>query len=216
MKEMDMSNERAKIYEWFKTFSNSTYSANVVMDITELVNITKKTNTSFFINMLYIVVKGLNSIPEMRMRYVKDKAIIYDTINPAITVMTKANTFENVRFKNIDDYQGFYNEAHKHIESAKNQETLNSDNYNPEDCYDEYYITCLPWITFASVTHPMPDDKQNQSIPRICWGKYYKENERYKINLNITVSHMFVDGYPLSKAFINIQEMLDNANKYLK
>lgn len=186
------------------------------MDITKLIEVTNKNKTSFFINLLYIVVKGLNSIPEMRMRYVDDKAVIYDSINPAITVMTKGNTFENVRFKNDDDYQVFYKIAHEEIENAKNQEKITKENYNPDNCYDEYYITCLPWIEFNQITHPIPDDKSSQSIPRICWGKYYKENERYKVNLNITVSHMFVDGYPLSKCFLKIQEILDQAQKYLK
>ena len=33
--------------------------------------------------------------------------------------------------------------------------------------------------------------------------------------LNINVNHAFVDGYPLSKVFINIQDMLDNLEKVL-
>lgn len=216
MENIDMTENREKIYNWFKTFTNTTYSCNVVMDITKLVEFTKSTDTSFFINLLYIVVKGLNSIPEMRMRYVDDEAVIFDDINPAITVMTKSNTFENVRFKNKDDYNKFYNVAHENIESAKNQDKIKKDDYNPENCYDEYYITCLPWVSFTGVTHPIPDDKSSQSIPRICWGKYYQENDRYKINLNITVSHMFVDGYPLSNAFNEIQELLDNVEEVLK
>ncbi len=216
MEKVDMTGNREKIYNWFKTFSNTTYSCNVVMDITKLVEITKASDTSFFINLLYIVVKGLNSISEMRMRLVNDIPVIFEDINPAITVMTKSNTFENVRFKNQDAYQTFYKIAHENIERAKNQELIKKEAYNPDDCYDEYYITCLPWVEFTQLTHPIPDDKSSQSIPRICWGKYYEENGRYKINLNITVSHMFVDGYPLSQTFKKIQELLDNANKYLK
>lgn len=217
MKEVDIKNtDRENTYNWFKNFSNSTYSCNVVMDLTTLINYVKNNDKSFFITLLYIVVRGLNCIDEMRMRLVNDKPVIYDEINPAITVMTKTGTFENVRFKNNINYNEFHKVAQEKIEKAKNQEKIESEDYNPDNCYDEYYITCLPWVEFTQLTHPIPDDKSSQCIPRICWGKYYEENGKYKINLNITVSHIFVDGYPLSRVFIKIQDMLDNIEEYLK
>ena len=38
MKEIDLLNsDRLKTYEWFKNFSNGTYSMNVRMDVTRLV-----------------------------------------------------------------------------------------------------------------------------------------------------------------------------------
>ena len=52
--------ERNKTFKWFKSFSNSTYSMNVKMDVTTLLKHTKEHKESFFINLLYIVVNGLN------------------------------------------------------------------------------------------------------------------------------------------------------------
>ena len=67
MREIDVEGwERLKTYEWFKSFSNSTYSMNVKMDVTALIKHVKRTKESFFIDLLYLVVKGLNSIEEMR------------------------------------------------------------------------------------------------------------------------------------------------------
>ena len=66
------------------------------------------------------------------------------------------------------------------------------------------------------MTHPIPDDKASQCVPRICWGKYTENNGRYELTLNITVSHMFVDGYPLANVFNNIQDLLDRVNEVLK
>ena len=206
---------RNKTFEWFKGFSNSTYSMNVKMDVTKLLTHTKRNNESFFINLLFIVIKGLNSIEEMKMRLVDGHPVIYEEINPAFTVMTETGTFENVRFDNCDDYEKFYQIASEHIESAKKQKEIKKENYNPENCYNEYYITCVPWVDFTQFTHPIPDDIASQCIPRICWGKYTEQNEKYELMLNITVSHIFVDGYPLSQAFIAIQELLNNPDKIL-
>ena len=217
MKEINIKKwQRNKTYEWFRNFSNSTYSMNVKMDVTKLIKYTKKNNESFFIDLLYIVLKSLNSIDEMRMRLVDNKPVIYDDINPAFTVMTQTGTFENVRFNNINNFKEFYQKATSVIESAKKQNEIKKENYNPENCYNEYYITCVPWVDFTQFTHPMPDDISSQCIPRVCWGKYTENNGKYELTLNITVSHMFVDGYPLSQTFIKIQELLNNVDKVLK
>lgn len=217
MKKINVDNwERKKQYEWFKDFSNPCYDVDVRMDVTKIVEHTKKNNQSFFINMLYIVVKGLNSIEEMKMRLVDGEVVVYEDINPAYTVLTNSGTFENVRHQNYEDYKEFYSVASTSINNVKEQIKTTEENYNPENCWDEYYITCLPWLDFSHVSHPMPDSKSSQSIPRICWGKYTNNNGKYELTLNITVSHLFVDGYPLSKTFIKIQELLNDAQNILK
>ena len=217
MKEININNwERYNTYTWFKGFSNSTYGVNVLLDVTKLVKHSKENNQSFFINALYIILKGLNSVDEMRMRLIDDKPYIFDDINPAFTVMTKAGTFENVRFKNINNYKEFYDKAKTVIEETKNKEKIEKCDYNPTNLYDEYYITCTPWLNFVSLTHPIPDDKSSQCVPRVCWGKFIENNGKYEMMLNITVSHIFVDGYPLSNTFNKIQELLNDVPNILK
>lgn len=206
---------RQRTYDWFRTFSNSTYTMNVRMDVTELVRHAKEHGQSFFIDLLYIVMKGLSSIDEMRMRLVDGKPVIFDEINPAFTVMTEAGLFENVRYDNEVDFDRFYKVSEQHIEKAKNQSDLDDADYNPENRYDEFYITCVPWVDFEQFTHPIPDDIASQCIPRVCWGKYEERKGRLSLMLNITVSHIFVDGYPLACAFNKIQELLNDVSKVL-
>ena len=217
MKEIQLLNwDRLKTYEWFKSFSNSTYSMNVRMDVSKLVEYTKENKESFFIDLLYIVLKGLNSIDEMRMRLVDGRPVIFDDINPAFTVMTKTGTFENVRYTNNSNFKEFYKISSKNIEMAKEQTEIKKDNYNPENCYNEYYITCVPWVDFTEFNHPIPDDLSSQCIPRICWGKYNEKDGKCELTLNITVSHIFVDGFPLAQAFNTIQEYLNRVEEILK
>ena len=217
MHEIDLDNlPRRKTYDWFNSFNNPTYGLTVKLDVTSLVEHTKKHNESFFINMLYIVVKALNSVDNLRMRFENNKPVLYDEINPAITVMTKNEIFENVRLINKDNYKEFYEMAKERIDKAKYQDKLNKESYNSTASYNEYYITCLPWTDFISMTHPIPEDKSSQTVPRVCWGKYIENNGKYEISLNITVSHVFVDGYHLSKVFNNVQELLNDTTNVLK
>lgn len=217
MKEIDIENwNRKNTYNWFKTFSNSTYGVNVKLNVTSLVKLSKLRKESFFTNMLFIVMKSLNSIDAMRMRYENGVPIIYDEINPSFTVMTESGTFDNARFKNISDYKEFYNKTRSVINEISKQTTLKESDYNPSMTHDEYYITCVPWLNFESSTHPIPDDKDSQCVPRIGWGKYVINNDKYEMTMNITVSHIFVDGKHISDAFNKIQELLDTCEEILK
>lgn len=217
MKYIDVENwNRFKTYSWFKTFSNSTYGFNTSIDVTELVKYSRETKTSFFVNMLYIVVSALNSVEEMRMRMLDGKPCVFEDINPAYTVMSDAGTFENVRHKNYKEYKKFYEVAKAEVESAKRETSIKKEDYNPKNVVDEYYITCVPWVGFNSITHPIPDNIESQCIPRICWGKFEEIDGRYKMGFNITVSHLFIDGYHLSQVLLKLQSMLDQASEVLK
>ena len=208
--------DRKKAYEMFKSFQNATYGCCVEMDVTKLLAHSKKNNQSFFINFLYIVSKTLNEIEEFRMRLVEDKPVIFERIAPGFTVMTNKGFYINAATTFHKQYKKFYDEAYKIKELAKQNKPLPSltDSQYPE--LSAIYNTSLPWLSFVNMSHPIPANKSSQTVPRVCWGKYFERNGKILMNLNITISHVFVDGYPLSKAFLHIQELLDNVEKVLK
>ncbi len=207
---------RKSVYNYFGSFSNPCYGFNVEMDITSLVKITKERKDSFFINMLFLVYLGLESIEEMRTRIVNEEVVVYEMINPSYTVMTELGAFENCGIEGTHDYREFYDRVHVNVERTKTQGFI-KDSYNDSKLMDEYYITCIPWLSFTSMSHPLPDnDHSNASVPRVCWGKFYQDGDKTKIMLNITVSHMLVDGKALSDTFKAIQSNFDNAETLLQ
>lgn len=217
MKKIDINNwPRKQVFEYFKTFSNPCYGFDVEMDIDDVYKYSKETKTSFFINFLFLLTLGLNSVEEMRTRLVNDEVIVYDTINPTYTIETIEGYFENGGNKMIEDYKEFYNVVRKELDDHKYHRVKAQESYNNE-VFDVYYMTCVPWITTVSMCHPIPDKNiQGQSVPRICWSKYYNKDGRMKMMLNITVSHILCDGHQLANTFIKVQEYLDKALDYLK
>lgn len=214
MKKIDINSwNRKKQFLWFNSFSNPCYSMNVRIDCTKVVKICKQNNKSFFVSFMYLVLKALNSIEEFKLRYIDGDVYLCDEINPAFTVMTNAGVFENVKHKMEEDFKDFYNLSKSVIDKAKVQ-TVVKDEYNT-NCYNEYYISTTPWLDFVSATHPIPDDKNSLSVPRICWGKYSLVDDKYLMTLNINVNHSLVDGYPLCMAFNKIQSLCDECEKIL-
>lgn len=204
---------RYSSFKYFSTFLNPCYGFDVEMDITNIFNLSKYRDESVFINLLYIICVSLNDIPEMRMRMLNNELIIHDTINPAYTVMTDLGAFENCVHQMTYDYEKFYEFAKEEIENHKHINKI-KESYNDSLTYDEFYISCVPWLAFNSMTHPIPiGDKSNCSVPRIVWGKFYERERHIYMMLNITVSHAIVDGKQLSDAFNLIQDNLNKASK---
>lgn len=51
----------------------------------------------------------------------------------------------------------------------------------------------MPWVSFAGLNHAMhyhPVD----SVPRITWGKFYAQGERFLMPFSIQDHHALVDG----------------------
>lgn len=196
-----------KHYEWFKKYSIHFYSLTCEMDVTKLYYYIKENKLSFFITFMYFVNKGMDQVLELRLREIDDEVYEFEKINPAYTVMTKDGVFDNCESEAGDNFKEYYENAKEAIEIVKNGLNVEK-SYNDFTRLDRYFFTCLPWIDFKALTHPMSDDV-TKTVPRVAWGKYVIKDEKVLISLNIQVSHMLVDGYPLSQAFNNIQEMLN-------
>ena len=67
--------KRKSPYNCFKNYTNPIFSMSVRIDVTDLVEYSKKTKTSFFINFLFVVTKCLNGIENFRMRVLDDTLI---------------------------------------------------------------------------------------------------------------------------------------------
>ncbi len=219
-KEIDRNTyQKRNLYSWFKKYGESEYGFDVDRDVTDIVLLSKERKESFFEYFFFAVRKGVNSIKERKIRLVKDKAYLYETINPTRTVRTKQGVYQNTGFLREDTFSSFQKSCRKTIERAKKRE-INGDLNRFPICEQPnvVYATCIPLLNFKGRTHPTPTGNQEAlSVPRICWGKYYLGlDKRYHVTLNITVSHLFVDGYPLANCFNQIQEYLSDSTLYFK
>ena len=211
MKKIDMTTyKKRNQYNWFIKYQNPCYGFNVDIDVTELVRLSKERHQSFFPYMLYAEMMAINSIDEMRMRVVGGEPVIYEQINPTFTVMGDDGVYLNCGFEMKKDFKSFYIECKRIIEEAKhlgNGDEL--DRYPICSRSDVVFATSVPVIDYVSMSHPLPvSNQESLSITRSCFDKYHlKEDGRYHVTLNINVSHVFVDGFPLSACFNEVRRL---------
>lgn len=202
--------KRKKHFDWFIRCENPCYNVNVRLDVTNVVNFSKKNNHSFFIDILYVLSEGLHSVEEMRLRLKDDDVVLYDLINPSYTVMTNDDIFDTCRHIVSHDYVTFYDRATNAISSAKVSVDTSS-SFNDRTVVDDFYFSAIPWVDILSVTHPIPTwSKESMSIPRISWGKYHNNDGKCALTLNMCVNHALVDGKPLADSILNIEHIIEN------
>lgn len=73
---------------------------------------------------------------------------------------------------------------------------------------DVIHYSTVPWISFTALTHErnfaMPD-----SIPKMTFGKYFKEGNRLLLPLSINGHHGLMDGYHIGQYFELFQQLLN-------
>ena len=207
MKYIDVENwGRKSQYENFIGYSNPVVSICTTLDVTALVNRCKTDRLSFFSSFLYIVTKCMNEVDEMKLRISGDKVVLPERIHPSYVVLCDSGELRTCRTCYDPDFGTFYRNSRADIEATRNRE---STVYNERIVLDCFYLSCVPWIRFNSVINPYNfTDKEQTSIPRITWGKYYKNGDAYEINLDISVHHALADGIHIAALVNKIESEL--------
>ncbi|MTI47929.1 chloramphenicol acetyltransferase [Sporosalibacterium faouarense] len=204
-KYLDMESwPRKQQYKLFKEMDYPHFNVCANLDITKFYSYIKENNISFYKAMIFIATNTANSITEFRYRMKDDKIIEYDLTHPSFTIMTQPEVFSFCTVDYMENFQQFNKKAEEKAKLLKGKIDL-EDEPNRDDLI---YITTMPWVSFTSVTHPI-DISSSDSIPRIAWGKFFKENEVLKLPFSVQVNHALMDGVHVGKYFIKIQEILN-------
>jgi chloramphenicol O-acetyltransferase type A len=200
---------RRTSYNTFLNYSDPTFSVTTRLDVTNLFNRCKREGTSFFTDFLFIVMRCINGIDEMRMRIVKEDVIIYDTVDPSFMVIRDDESIVSGSISMTYDYPMFYNRIRDEIEYLRTYDQNEVSNTSRRK--DVITTACLPWVDFTS-NHRLQDplDKETNSIPHICWGKIVGSSERRTMAFCISAHHSLMDGYHVSRLVKEIQDALDD------
>lgn len=216
MKKIDIDSwERKSHYSWFSSFADPSLAMDVKMDITRLLEFCKKNKLSSSSTIMYVICCCINNNTAFRLRILNNEVYEIDTANVAYTMMANETCFVNCRAKLSDGFSSFINEVKSNQQKYHNNNYIQEE-YNDISVIDDIYCSCTPWVNFLSVRQPIPDKyPESKSIPRVCWGKYFSENQNTYMTLNITVNHALVDGIDLANVFNDIQSAFNNIESFI-
>ena len=195
---------RKGVYRHFSEDCKCSVSMTARIDVTDLVTFSKKTDTKFYLNFLYLLSKTLNSRDDYKMNYLlqTNELVCYDVINPTQYVFHEdTETCTPVYTNYSEDYQEFYKNALADLERAKNTREYLLDAANHPNWFDASYVS---WLSYDSLNVELPDGYL-YFIPIINWGKYREENGRLMMPVTVRMNHAIADGYLVA----NVYRLLD-------
>ena len=191
---------RKGVYRHFSEDCKCSTSMTARIDVTNLAAYSKKTETKFYINFLYILSKVMNSREDYRMGYLwqTDELICYDVINPTQYVFHEdTETCTPVYTEYDEDYEKFYAAALRDVEEAKKTREYELDMQNHPNWFDASFIS---WLSYDSLNLELPDGNL-YFAPIVNWGKYREENERLVMPVTVRLNHAIADGYLVANVF---------------
>ena len=200
-------------FEFFNKFSQPHFNICANVDITLLLDFIKKEKLSFTPVMVYVISSVANSIPTMKRRIRGERIIEHNWVHPSFAIETKVSdvfSFCPVAF--VEDFRLFYKNAVAAIEYFKVNPSIEDEEHR-----DDYlFLSVIPWVSFTSVNHAM-NNAEPDSVPRIVWGKYFKDGEKVLMPLSVQAHHAVVDGKHVGLYFEQfeqkIKEVIGSTNK---
>jgi chloramphenicol O-acetyltransferase type A len=196
MKIIDLEHwDRREQYAFFRRMDYPQFNICAPIDVTRLYDFVKDSGLPFYYVMIYAATTAANDIVNFRYRIRDGVVIEHDRVHPSFTHMDKGcDLFKYVTADMGGDMPEFIRAAQ---DKAQRQKGFLGDG-NEESRDDVLYLTCVPWVAFTNISHTISLNKDD-SVPRISWGKYYKEGGRTLLPFSVQVNHALADGVHIGK-----------------
>jgi chloramphenicol O-acetyltransferase type A len=199
---------RKGVFRHFSEDCKCSTSMTARIDVTALAEHSRRTGTKFYLNVLYLLSKVLNSREDYRMGYLwqTEELICYDVIHPTQYVFHEdTETCTPVYTEYDPDYERFYAGALRDLERAKQTRDYALDAAHHPNWFDASYIS---WLSYDSLNVELPDGYL-YFAPIVNWGRYREENGRLMMPVSVRLNHAIADGYLLANVFRLLQKEIE-------
>ena len=202
---LDLANwPRRELFEFFIGYTNPYFNVCARVDVTKLVALAReRPGVRVSLALHYFALRVANEIEPFRYRLKDGKVLVYEVVNGGTTVLLPNESFAYAYFDYQNDFEKFVRDAGSAVDNIR----TGSGPLKPTMRDDLIYFTTLPWISFTSFAHAR-DRGRGESIPRIVFGKFTKENERLMLPISMEVHHALIDGLHVGRFLTRLEEAL--------
>ncbi len=209
---LDLANwPRRELFEFFRDFDNPYFNICTRLDVTDLLaELRHHPDVSASLAYHYFALKAANEVEPFRYRLRHGQVLVHDVINGGTTLLLPNETFTLVYFDYADTFAEFIGPAQRAVE-----ETQKNRAFRPRHEDDaRIHCTTIPWISFTSFSHAR-NWRREDSVPKISFGKFARENDRMLMPFSVEVHHALMDGLHVGRYVARIEEMLAQPQIYL-
>jgi len=202
---------RREVFEFFRGFDKPYFNICTRLDITNLLELLDdRPHVSLSLAYHYFALRAANEIEPFRYRLREGKVIVHDVIHGGTTVLLPNENFTLAYFDYDENFDEFIGRAERAV-----KEVLSGDGaFRPNPGDDRIHFTTLPWVSFTSFSHARNWQRED-SIPKIAFGKFIRENERTFLPFSVEVHHALMDGLHVGRYVARLEETLAKPEIYV-
>ncbi len=197
--------KRKEHYQFFKDYQEPFFGVTVNVDCTKAYEYAKDNKLSFFLYYMYQSLAAVNAVEEFRYRIEEGRVVCFDKIHCSTTALNASNLFAFAFMPYTEKFEYFYVQAQEEIGKIKSITAMNVNEDSGR--LDVIHYSTVPWFSFTGLTHErnfaVPD-----SIPKMTFGKYFKDGNKLLLPLSINAHHGLMDGYHVGQYFEIFQQLL--------
>ena len=191
-------------FSYFRAMANPYMGLTVSVNITEFMAALQEEKAPFFLSFLYCVSRAANRVPQLRQRVKNGEIIEYLHCPTSHTVALKNETYCYCSLESHLPFDAFLPYALQAQENAR--KTASLEDGDEEVALPLLFLSSLPWITYDALLQPTPTPADTN--PRITWGRWRQEGERYLLPVTLLCNHALVDGLHLARFYDALNQEL--------
>lgn len=166
------------------------FSLTTDLDVTDWHQAAKAAGWPLYPTLVHAVTTAANAVEAFRWRIRGETVVCHDVLDPSFTVPWRDELFNFCTVRFVPELADFLARC---LPAMANAETAEALNLADEGRDDLVYLSCLPWLSFSSMTHPV-HPSAGDSVPRIAWGRIHKHDGRLILPINLQLHHGLADG----------------------
>lgn len=205
-KYLDVANwSRRDLFQFFIGYDNPYFNICLRLDVTQALTwLRRRPKVSVSLANHYFALRVANEVEPFHYRLQGEQVLIHEVINGGTTVLLPDESFTFAYFDYHDDFDEFMKGAQESV-----AQTIARPTFEPTPRDNLIYFTTLPWLSFTSFAHARKRGR-GDSVPRIAFGKFVKENDRTLLPFSVEVHHALMDGLHVGRYVNRLQEVLDD------
>lgn len=183
-------------FDFFDRMESPAVNLCFTLDVPDFRPWCKAQDLAPFHVMLCAVLRAVLKVENFRYRIVDGEVIRIDRLVPSFTVMNQHGDLNFAQFDWTDDVREFVARGQAAREQASGMTELNIKyrTMSPRDAKDQVFVTCMPWLDFTSIQHPMAS-VATPDIPSLAWGRFRDGPGGLQLPFSVQAHHGFVDGW---------------------
>lgn len=196
---------RRQHFDWFRTYERPYFNVCAPVDVTRLSRACKESGTPFSLAYHYLSIQTANEIEPFRYRLRGDRVVVHEHVDCGTTVAVGDDLFVFGYVEYAEDLASFC----RNFEDELARIEARDGRLEPaEERDDLVHYSVLPWLAFTSFSHARRDGNQD-SIPKIVFGKTYHSEGRLLMPHSVEVHHALMDGLHVGRYFERFQKLLN-------